>query len=1257
MRIQIHKRILSAAAAAVMLMSCGTYESFAESVQLSENIVTISDVSEFYDFAENCSIDSWSKGKTVTLTSDIELKGAEYNPIPIFCGKFIGGGHTISGLKISADGSNAGLFRYIEASAEVEGLNVNGVVIPGGSAANIGGIAGVNSGTVRNCTFTGSVTGKENTGGIAGLNKETGLVSGCGTIGGVHGKSSTGGIVGNNSGLIFSCENKSHVNTTTDDSKTISVSDIDTNVDDIITGNSDDDNDTLNNCTDTGGIAGFSDGVIQACSNGGTIGYPHVGYNTGGIVGRQSGYIAGCSNGAQIYGRKEVGGIVGQSEPYMELLPTNDMLIELQAELDVLNALIDSSLNDSHDIGDSATTHLNNIRFYVGSAKDSTQSIADGLNDFTNDNINSVNLLTADLSNSLQKAKLAADDFGRIGDTVSDIADGLKKTVDTLNELTDVGDTAMDDFDDALSILQNCADEISYASTDLEKAIETLQTESAESAAADLSEGMRELGTAVNKMDMAFTHISELADTLQKAVDDIIDVIFKDNFDGNTSNSSAAIDGMTSDFDSGTVSSVIDGFTSDFDFGTVSSVIDGLTSDLNSDAVSSAIDGLTNETVSETVSSIADMVSSDLDSISGIMDSTSGSVKTERDKIHNDISGLTKALKNACDAFSNFSGEIGVLVYDLERSLDEIESAVSGLTSAAEGFSDAAGALRNVVRDLDPASDIMNTASGYMDNVMDNLSKAGNIFEEACGNIGDAVDIIANRDPSPFVPLSSDIHKQSDNLFDSVDLITSETQNLTDDLNSDYNHTIDNLQAINTQVKRIYDLAISDADELLGGSGYDVGEIIQDTSDENIGNTREGKVTNCSNSGSVDGDRNVGGIIGAMAIEHDLDPEDDIQDSISVRSKYETKSVLDDCVNYGSVNAKTDSSGGLVGRMELGTAIDCCNYGEVSGADYVGGITGRTRATVRRCFEKSKLSGQRYIGGIAGYAGTVKDCYSIINVVEGNEYIGAVAGSADDNNDVVNNRFIDTGINGIDNISYEKSAAPISFKELENIDGIPTRFTEFEMIFKSDGRQCGAVKFNYGDDLSRVELPEVPEKEGYYGEWEKFDTSGKMSDITINALYTPIITIISSEETNEKIACALVSGKFSGSAVLHAETVDEAPPAEAGEHTSIYHITLEGSDYTSSDYVPLRLLMPNKSGASVWQLVNGEWQTVKAQKNGQYMMLEMLGTEGIFCISSISRNEIPIISAAVGAIVLFAIIITAVKMWKKHKSKNTVSNK
>ena len=59
-------------------------------------------------------------------------------------------------------------------------------------------------------------------------------------------------------------------------------------------------------CTDIGGIAGFSSGILQSCVNTGAVGYAHEGYNIGGIVGQQSGYLNGCTNSGMILGRKDL---------------------------------------------------------------------------------------------------------------------------------------------------------------------------------------------------------------------------------------------------------------------------------------------------------------------------------------------------------------------------------------------------------------------------------------------------------------------------------------------------------------------------------------------------------------------------------------------------------------------------------------------------------------------------------------------------------------------------------------------------------------------------------------------------------------------------------------------------------------------------------------------------------------------------------------------------------------------------------------
>lgn len=54
--------------------------------------------------------------------------------------------------------------------------------------------------------------------------------------------------------------------------------------------------------TDTGGITGYSNGILQSCVNTGAVGYPHVVYNVGGIAGRQNGYMASCINRGTVAG-------------------------------------------------------------------------------------------------------------------------------------------------------------------------------------------------------------------------------------------------------------------------------------------------------------------------------------------------------------------------------------------------------------------------------------------------------------------------------------------------------------------------------------------------------------------------------------------------------------------------------------------------------------------------------------------------------------------------------------------------------------------------------------------------------------------------------------------------------------------------------------------------------------------------------------------------------------------------------------------
>ncbi len=150
------------------------------------------------------------------------------SPAAPFTGRLEGRGSVISGLTINdPGGTGVGLFGAIGAGGAVTDLYLSGLIVSGGSA--VGGIAGVNAGTIDNAFVSGNVAGSGNqVGGLVGENLTTGSigqalatahVSGGGEVGGlvggnagsiadamatgeVDGGAATGGLVGDNSGTI-----------------------------------------------------------------------------------------------------------------------------------------------------------------------------------------------------------------------------------------------------------------------------------------------------------------------------------------------------------------------------------------------------------------------------------------------------------------------------------------------------------------------------------------------------------------------------------------------------------------------------------------------------------------------------------------------------------------------------------------------------------------------------------------------------------------------------------------------------------------------------------------------------------------------------------------------------------------------------------------------------------------------------------------------------------------------------------------------
>lgn len=344
----------------------------ADSFDDAEEIIYLESAEDLLSLAESCRLDSWSDGKLVILTADISLSQTDFSPIASFAGVFDGNGHTISDLCLTQSVLPAGLFGELQAGGVIHDLTVSGTIAPAGDAQFVGGIVGENYGQITRCSFTGNLLGASNTGGIAGVNALTGRITDCEVSGLVIGSSMTGGIAGCNLGVIEDAVNKAYVNTTSVD-PSLDPSQI--NFDFLTDISKLKSLDLTSAAIDSGGIAGYSSGIVRGCVNKASVGYPHIGYNVGGIVGRSCGFLDDCTNTAEIFGRKDTGGIAGQLEPYISLNLSESELARLERQLSELDALLDATGQHAQSASSELTDRLNALSGCVSSAASAAQDI------------------------------------------------------------------------------------------------------------------------------------------------------------------------------------------------------------------------------------------------------------------------------------------------------------------------------------------------------------------------------------------------------------------------------------------------------------------------------------------------------------------------------------------------------------------------------------------------------------------------------------------------------------------------------------------------------------------------------------------------------------------------------------------------------------------------------------------------------------------------------------------------------------------
>lgn len=435
MKKYLKKRIIPAGLSLILIiMTVISIMPINVSAEDSLNVIEISRVNELIEFANKCKYDSYSKDKIVKLTADIDVSGSDFKGISYFAGTFDGGSHIISGFNVDYKGSDFGFFRYIAESGFITNLNISGSINVTGSQKNIGGIAGVNKGVINESSFSGKVNASTATGAIAGYNHENAKIVSCTSDADILATNQTGGIAGVNDGLISSCTSKSRVNTQELDT-TLDIGGVDVG--------------TLNltqnviDRNDMGGIAGESTGIISDCVNYAKIGFAHTGYNVGGIAGKQSGKVITCSNEGEIYGRKDVGGIVGQAEPDIESEYLNDRVDDVQSSIDIINSTLNNMSSSMNNASSDVKSYTENI---IDQYKELLDKLQDKLNG-NNDNDEKIEDFVDDISKDIENSTVA-DDIHGVADTVDSEIRTIADSIERISaQIKNIGNTVTETMD------------------------------------------------------------------------------------------------------------------------------------------------------------------------------------------------------------------------------------------------------------------------------------------------------------------------------------------------------------------------------------------------------------------------------------------------------------------------------------------------------------------------------------------------------------------------------------------------------------------------------------------------------------------------------------------------------------------------------------------------------------------------------------------------------------------------------------------
>ena len=596
-----------------------------------------------------------------------------------------------------------------------------------------------------------------------------------------------------------------------------------------------------------------------------------------------------------------------------------------------------------------------------------------------------------------------------------------------------------------------------------------------------------------------------------------------------------------------------------------------------------------------------------------------------------------------------------------EDTLQRVQRQMNALKSQMDQMSDDVSATYNqkvadMQYNIDKANESLEKIKTYEKSGSDVREDARDLAEDVwnSGSLSGAADVLKDR-------ADAQRSEFNDRLNSALSTAQDFNSSITDD--SSLDSVTADMKAITNQLNAISATITGTADRIRNHTWY------SDISDRDTDADTAAKVTGCVNYAHVDADRNAGGIAGAMAFENDLDPEDDIEDTLgteSMNATVNTRCVLSKCTNQGQVSGKKDSVGGIAGRQKTGVLKNCESYGPVQAPDAksVGGIVGASLAAVRESAAKCLIEGDSHVGGVAGTGFTITDCRTMVRINSEGEYIGAIAGEISEQDEentkiislqdakstVSGNCFVENdALFGIDGVSYQGKAWGVSYDEVMQLDDVPESFAHLTVQFMVDGTQVSVRQVEYGGSLSDKDLPALPAREHEGGKWSDFVMTDITEDQIVEAVYSPVATVLASSQKAGSQPLVLAEGYFTSGQTLKLTDLSDAPQVEGTQLIAAMRAEVSGGDSVQRQ---LRYCVGKKEAGrcSVWLRSGQVWQRAESRADGSYLVFTMPEGETDFAVLRMPP-DLRLPAACTGAAALLILLMAVHRRRKKRAAK------